>query len=224
MKGSTHHLAAPLLQNQVVAANRLYHRLEQWRLSDATLSKLREGMPSFNDEACLLKSLAINQLYGTQIKAIIPLALHVSSTLRGVDPAARGIGLVDDIALFVHNGRSRRQISFASKFCHFFVDKERFPIYDGAAQRALKFHLGARYLEHANRKYAAFYENFQRLRAVAGIQGSVRELDHYLWIVGMYIRWKRDPRINAELRRAFEHPTRDQLADLYELLPRSLRS
>jgi hypothetical protein len=60
-------LKVPLAQNQIHSANRLHQRLEQWRLSDAALHRLHEIMPSFDDEACLLKSLAINQLYGTQV-------------------------------------------------------------------------------------------------------------------------------------------------------------
>jgi hypothetical protein len=150
-------------------------------------------MPSFDDEACLLKSLAINQLYGTQVLAIIPMARHAASKLRGVDVAARGIERVDEIAAFVHDGKLSRRVSFSAKFCHFFVDEERFPIYDEAAQQALKLHLGLGYLNDAEHPYAAFCENLRRLRAAAGIQGRTRDIDHYLWIVGMHMRWKRDP-------------------------------
>ena len=37
----------------------------------------------------------------------------------------------------------RRFVSFAAKFCHFFIDEERFPIYDEAARDAIRLHLGS---------------------------------------------------------------------------------
>jgi hypothetical protein len=43
------------------------------------------------DKACLLKSVAINSLYGTNIYAIIPMADHIHSIFSGRDgDAARG--------------------------------------------------------------------------------------------------------------------------------------
>jgi hypothetical protein len=38
------------------------------------------------------------------------------------------------------------------------------------------------------------------------------------------MRWKRDPRINAELRKIFENPSAHEAADLADLLPPSLQN
>jgi hypothetical protein len=118
--------------------------------------------------------------------------------------------LVARIALLdLKDGKPRNRVSFASKLCHFFVDEERFPIYDKAACETLKCHLGDDYrLE--GMPYVAFQENLGRLKEASGINTNGRELDRYLWIVGMYMRWKRSkskPLVNAELLRTFQHPT-----------------
>jgi hypothetical protein len=213
-------LGCPLSQHQIQAASRLYERLEQWRLSDEALCRLHQAMPGFDSpEVCLLKAVAINELYGTNVFAIIPMSRHVHETLSRDDFAEQGIALVDRIAAFSHNGRKSTHISFASKFCHFFIDKKRFPIYDKAVRSAMELHLGC----PSDATYAALIDNLQRLRRASKIHGSTQDVDRYLWIVGSYIHWKRDPKINAEVRQVFENPSPDERRDLDELLPTCLR-
>jgi hypothetical protein len=222
-------LEKQLTQRQIDVANRLYdNRLDQWRLSDMALYRLRDKVLGFDDEACLLKSLAINQLYGTRILAIIPMSNHVHDVLSRLDATAGGIELVDKIAAYRSaEGKVIRRISFASKFCHFLIDDRRFPIYDEAVQQAIRFHLGgAQYLtsKDPDKKYQVFFENLQRLRKSADIHGKDREIDHYLWIVGMYMRWKKpNTQINAELRRFFSEPSLVEKAELNEVLPENFR-
>ena len=73
---------SPPTLSQIAAGGRLHQSLEQWRLSDQALRRLHESLPEFDFETCLLKSLAINALYGTQVLAIIPMSLHVQRVLR----------------------------------------------------------------------------------------------------------------------------------------------
>jgi hypothetical protein len=69
-----------------------------------------------------------------------------------------------------------------------------------------------------------FFENLQRLRKSADIRGKDREIDHYLWIVGMYMRWKKpNAQVNAELRRFFSEPSSVEKAELNEVLPENFR-
>jgi hypothetical protein len=214
-------LSASLSQNQIQAAGRLYHRLDRWRLADEALRRLHQSMPGFAPEECLLKAVAINQLYGTNVLAIIPMSRHVHRTLSDIDIAAQRIELVDRIAAFSHNGIETTRISFASKFCHFFVDEERFPLYDKAARETLKLHLGRAYLSGI--AFAAFCKNFQQLREASGVRGGTRDIDRYLWIVGSYMAWKKSKYINTEIRQAFESPSSDVQRDLEELLPVGLQ-
>ena len=73
------------------------------------------------------------------------MAGHVEQVMRATDPATANEGLVEVMAHLPSTdaqkpGRHFR--SFASKFCHFFVDADRFPIKDSYAEKMLKHHLG----------------------------------------------------------------------------------
>jgi hypothetical protein len=221
-------LFIPLIRTQIDAACRLHQRLGQWRLSDLALRRLHEQLPGFDNESCLLKCIAINVLYGTQVFAIIPLSQHVQSVLLNTDLITREMKLVDRIALFKHDGKYRRVTSFAAKFCHFFIDEERFPIYDEAARETIKFHIRDQYLTDLKQPYAAFCQNLQTLQDGLEFKGRQRDIDRYLWLVGMYMRWTKAPEkneapINAELRRLFNNPSAEERAELNAILPASLK-
>jgi hypothetical protein len=202
-------LAVPLTHKQIDLAAELHGTLDQWRLSDNALRRLHQALPGFDEDACLLKSIAVNQLYGTQILAIFLMAKHVRQVLSRVGATEQGAVLVDQIAALTLNGKTRRCTSFAAKFCHFFVNENGFPIYDDMAKQAIRLHLGDQYSSDNSKPYATFCDNFGRLRAAIGFRGQPRAMDRYLWIVGMYMKWKKDrlrrtPQINVELRDLFE--------------------
>jgi hypothetical protein len=176
-------LAIPLMQSQIDAACRLYQRLDQWWLSDAALKRLRESLPEFDRESCLIKSVAINALYGTQVLAIVRMAQHVEAILHKTDTRTAEIELVERLASppADSNNRHRRFVSFAAKFCHFFLDEERIPIYDEAAREAIKLHLCKKgCVSDPAHPYLSFCERISRLRSDALLHGPGRELDRYL--------------------------------------------
>jgi hypothetical protein len=222
-------LAVPLKQKQIDLAVELHQTLDQWRLSDKSLARLRKALPGFDEEACLLKSIAINQLYGTQVLAIIPMAKHVQFALSQPGATEKGTELVDQIAALTLYGKMHQCTSFAAKFCHFFVDENGFPIYDEAAKQAIRLHLGGQYSRDSSKRYATFCENFGRLRAAIGFRGPPRAMDRYLWIVGMYMKWKKErlrptPQIGVEIRGLFENPSNKQKVLLRKLLPNCIRT
>ena len=120
-------LATPLTQKQIELATELHQTLDQWRLSDNALRRLRRALPELDEEACILKSIAVNSLYGTQVLAIIPMAKSVLSVLSRTSATDKGADLVDQIAALSHGGKMRCCTSFAAKFCHFFIDENLFP-------------------------------------------------------------------------------------------------
>jgi hypothetical protein len=221
-------LAVPLHASQIEAACRLHLRLKQWRLSDTALAKLNEDVSGFGREACLLKCVAVNTLYGTQVLAIVRMAEHVCQVMTRATAGQAGPEIVKQIAALPAGGeeKQRKFVSFAAKFCHFFIDPERFPIYDEAARDVLKLHLGQAALEVDDADpYTAFCSNLNTLRRLARIEGAGRNLDRYLWITGMYMKWLRlkgKPQMNVELRRLFETPTQDTFNELLVLLPPQL--
>lgn len=220
-------LAVPLSGREVAAACRLHQQIIQFRLPDAALIRLGEVLPGFDAEACLLKSVAINTLYATQVYAISRMAQQLHVALAKINSKEVGPELVEKIASLPTGkpGKSRKFVSFAAKFCHFYVDEKRFPIYDEAARNVIELHLGKRgYIRDSAHPYLAFCENLKRLRSEAGLKYQGRELDHYLWITGMYMRWlkqrnSKNPRVNADLLRVFKQPTPDQARELDVLLP-----
>lgn len=218
-------LVVPLTQNQIEAANRLHRRFEQWRLSDDALLKLRTLLPDWNLELCLLKCIAVNSLYGTQVYAIIRMAHHVTNVLSRMGDM-NPTDLVERIAALPKledEKKGRQFISFAAKLCHFFIDLELYPIYDETARNVLKLHLSKdKYVDDVKRPFAAFCKNIEQLRREAGITGKSRELDRYLWLTGMYMKWAKGRPVNAELKSMFMRRTTEDVFDVSELLPAPL--
>jgi len=214
-------LKVALSEEQINCARRIYDGIPQMKQADAALKKLREKMPGFSIEECLLKAGAINSLYGTQILAIVQMGRHIADIFTNPHKPV-GVGLVESIAKLPGKPNF---ISFASKFCHFFIDEEKYPLYDEATREAMKLHLGnKKYLANEQHPYKAFYENFIRLRNLAGLQCGTRDLDYYLWITGMYMRWRKErnnkrPRISRDLLQLFQKPTKTQIKELDALLP-----
>jgi hypothetical protein len=223
-------LAVPLSRAQVDAACRLQRHLDQWRRADAALERLRDAVPGFDGEACLLKALAVNTLYGANVLAIRRIAQHIEEVMAGADARNTGPDLVERIASCpgAEGGKERNFVSFASKFCHFFVEGERFPIYDSDARRALSLHLGKRVYPATTRTtYGAYLNALNHLRTEANLQCTGSELDRYLWVTGLYLKWKRErpaknPQINVELKRVFETPDSEEAALLEVMLPESI--
>lgn len=170
---------------QIEAVERLFPKLKEWQRPLAALEMLAEKVPGFGTSATLLKTVAVNELMATQIYALVAMASHVQDTLDGVDLTRAGPELVDKIADFEHKEKKRACLSFASKFAHFFIDPDRFPMKDKYATKMVKFHLGTR--KGVKDSYAAFISGIEELRSRDGL-GSVSyaKLDHYLWFAGKY--------------------------------------
>ena len=218
-------LAIPLSQAQIDAANRLHAHLYQWRMTDNALDALASAFPTWEPEAALLKVAAVNQLYGTNLYAIVRMAEHVSAVMAIAQPVMEGPALVERIAALPKSPAQktqRRHFSFASKLAHFFIDAKRFPIYDSYAVRMVERHLGPKgYVRDETHPYLAYVANLERLGERSGLAWSGRELDRYLWLAGQYRAWGKNHKaaINTEAARLFAQPSTEQdAADLAALL------
>jgi hypothetical protein len=206
-----------LTSNQVEAACQLHETLPRWALADAALRRVRERIAGFDEPACLVKVVAVNDLYGTNVLATVALAQSMSRILAQKSTFLDD-GLVSKLA--VHSsgpqGRVRNFTSFASKFCHFFIDEHHFPIYDEAAREAIRAHLGAAAIAGGKQPYPSFCASFRKLQLQ--LKCTTKALDHYLWLGGMYLRWAsgtaKAKLVNRELAELFERPgERAQLLD-----------
>lgn len=118
-------LAVPLTLDQVEAAGRLHGTLQEWQVADRALYALARSTPGFGPDATLLKSVAVNALYRTNVFAIVRVARHVESTLTERDLDIAGPDLVEELANVPLGGaetKPRMRRSFAAKFAHFFID------------------------------------------------------------------------------------------------------
>ena len=200
----------PLSDKHIQAVDKIYAQCPKWKMADAALKLLSEQLPGFTQESCLLKSVAINTLYGTQVRAIAEMANHVCETMsKNESNEDKPELLVDAIATVgINGGKIKHFISFASKFCHFFVDDERFPIYDQAARETLALHLGKKAMIAGLAKpYTAFCGNIACLRAASNLTCSLSALDRYLWLRGLHIKFEKrgvNAEINGEIKQYFQ--------------------
>jgi hypothetical protein len=196
----------------IVPARLHEDHLPQWRAADAALEAVKRA---FSDDfgycANLVRVSTVNTLYGTNLKATHRMARHIEGVLGAggldQDPAA----LIDAIAnLWTgDSGGGPKHRSFASKFCHFFIDGDRFPIFDKAARDALRLHLGPEAIRGCETSYPAFVGALAQLRGAHSVDASPRDLDRYLWIAGMYLEYAKGRRdINRDLLVLFERQPR----------------
>ncbi len=96
--------------------------------------------------------------------------------------------LVQRIAEAELGGKTRRCVSFASKYAHFFIDPSLSPMGDYYAGWALAIHLGEpkSRADKWRQEYMLFYSQVDRLRERDGIMVPLRELDQFLWLYGCW--------------------------------------
>lgn len=228
MSGDRHprELAVPLTPSQIDAACRLRAcQLPRWVATDNALDALAKQFPGFCLEAAILKVAAINQLYGTNVFAVARMAEHAVCVMADKSDTTAPATLVERLAAMppAHDDDEKKHIhwSFAAKFAHFFVDNERFPIYDSYAKAMLAYHLGPQGLvTDTAHPYRAYLENLESLRSYLGFSCGNRPLDRYLWLAGVYRTWRRKPtaQINTEVAALLTEPTPQITADLAALL------
>lgn len=181
----------PLSPHLVRAACDLHATLMPWHRSDEALLAIRTGVPGFSPAATLAKVVAVNALYYTNVFALVRVAEHFSGVLARADLGTAGPELVDALADVPKGGTEKRKVrrlSLAAKFAHFFIDGDRFPIYDRYAVRMVAKHAGTS-MTSLDGRYAAFTAAFNALAISAGIVSQRRRLDRYLWIQGQYEEW-----------------------------------
>jgi hypothetical protein len=160
---------------------------------DAALRNLFTMMPRNSDVGeVAVKLAALNGLYSTNILAVFDVAAHIADL--GIDPrlAESEIdpGLIEEIATVEFRGKTRRNYSFATKYCSFHRP-DLYPIYDSLVSQVLNtllrqgesfdsFVPGERWQTN----YATWHRSITKLRIHYGLEAySVRDIDKYLWLV-----------------------------------------
>lgn len=156
------------------------------RGSTSDLPQLCTGLASHGRSAGRPKAAAVEKLYGTSVYHLGVAALRIGEALEGVDIESAGPELVEDMAVVtLPDGKVIRYRSFASKFAHFFVDHDRFPIHDSFAAKMLRAHLGSGApAVDSGATYMRIEGAFRRLAWQVGLGSDTRQLDRYLWMIG----------------------------------------
>ena len=208
---------------QVQAARKIFETLEEVLTAERALQRLASTCPGLELEDLLLKVCAVNQLYGTNLYAVVRMARRIQQ--HWPPTGAWPVELVDTIAELTEADGSpgkRRHLSFASKFAHFFVDPERFPIYDQHVYRRLLHHVLSPHLRwEVTPRYVDYVAAVSALRDHVGADCKLSDLDAYLWIAGQRMVWDPKPeaasRLNSDIVKCFGKPTEEQRT-LLELL------
>lgn len=199
----------PVTHAQINAASYLFRLLPQWEDTERIFMMLRDRLPGFSYEEVVVKAATLNHLYSTRVFALMTISKHIAAVMA--DPPGDPDELVTALATVPDRASTkgpRHHWSFAAKFTHFFVDADRFPIYDSYNVMMLRYHLGRQAVVNNVNPYAAFKTNLQRFQTLEHLEEfSFRELDRYLWLAGLYRDWLKGNReINVEAQELFTAP------------------
>ena len=139
----------------------------------------------------LLKVVALNRLYSTQILAITDVAQHIHRNAQSIDSAlaAGSPQIVDKIARVTirTSGKERRNLSFATKYCSWH-NPEAYPIWDSRVDKYLwalqkQDHFALVFKANADLwEYPTFREVVIAFRYFYGLGSfTFKDTDKFLW-------------------------------------------
>lgn len=161
--------------------------VHQEKALDKLFFKLCPENKDIND--VLLKTVALNDFYSTQIFSVYTVANHII-TISNIDKRIKDGDetLVEEIQTVTINGKEKSFYSFATKYCSHH-NPSAFPIYDSYVSDMLYFFSKRdnffKFTKVSLRNYRIFkktissFMNFYSLN-----QYSVKDIDKYLWQIG----------------------------------------
>ncbi len=179
----------------VAAAARLWNRSDELVRCERTLFALQGCFPGFDPSSTLLKVAALSSIDVNRSIGAATMFEHVQRVVERIDRRRVGPEFVDLVAepQRRHGRQTMRSLTFASRFAHFFLDPDSFPMLDGWTERAL-----ANCIERSTdapdaSRYTRFYVDHARL-ASAFAPARPSDVCRFLWLRGQYTAWKRNSR------------------------------
>ena len=147
-----------------------------------------------NQSHVLLKVVALNRLYSTNIFAVHDMARHIHKLAQEVDAALRtgAPEIVGKIATVIISatGKTRRSYSFASKFCSWH-NRDSYPIWDShvdaylCSLRRTEFSKHMRVRGYLWNYYPEFVELMTKFKEFYGLGSfSFKDIDKFLYAHG----------------------------------------
>lgn len=167
------------------------HYVNQGKALDKLLKLLPENK-ELSD--ILLKVSAINDFYSTNIFAIHTVAQHILN-IKDIDQRLKAgdMTLINEIARVTIQKKEKYFYSFATKYCSNH-NPVGFPIYDRFVDKMLYFFykeyrfIKSKFKRADLRNYEKFYQVLLEFQKEFNLeQFTLRELDHYLWLLGKEI-------------------------------------
>lgn len=209
--------------------------MKYWRLADEIMADLSSKDSELLDaKTSLTKVTLLNAFYsggcGDPDKLTEWIVKQKPGLLEKFDDIVKSsnrekylIEFVSAIAKFAETS-SDGLVVFASKFSHFFINLEAFPIYDQYAYMMVRFHTNiADEIKSKAERYERFFPNFFQIKEQEQLKGySTKQLDHYLWLAGMYVAWKVNPALGLypKAKEMFVNPYAELV--LEDLFPEKL--
>lgn len=196
----------PILPDQILAAVEIRNYLAGWGAANGVLASLARMMPTHDFESALAKAAVLNQLYFTNVMAVFRMGKHIEALANaGVFIEEDPVEVVRAIAALDGEDSKRKHWVFGAKYAHFFIDPDRYPVYDRLAADTLLFHTGERVaIGERENPYREFYERLLAVKEASGLSAaSFAAIDSYLWLTGCYRQWLRrgeKAQINVEVR------------------------
>jgi hypothetical protein len=192
------------LRERVDAAAKLWSRSAELVQMERALFSLQGCFPGHDADSVLLKVVALACVWANRTVVAQPWAAHARRVLARFEPGVEPLWLVDELARApgVALSAAGRAVTFASRFAHYFVDVDRFPVLDRWSEVEL-----ARLAPPTDgaSRYVEFAARHSRVASELGIERP-RRLWCYLWLAGQHRAWSRNPRttIHGAARALFE--------------------
>ncbi len=160
---------------------------ESLGITDKAITRLIQAFPyNHNLEDVLLKVVAINSLYATNIYAVVEVAKRIHELQIDSALAQGSLELVSEIATVKLRGKIRRNYSFASKYCSWHAP-HIYPIYDSFVDRLLwayqKQENFATFKREELLQYARYREILDKFREHYSLtQFGYKDFDKFVWL------------------------------------------
>lgn len=155
---------------------------------DRALAELFGQYPTNDDEAhVLLKVVALNELYSTNIYAVADVACLIYEHRQEVDGALNPPSpeAVDQIVELLFCGMKRHFWAFATKYCSWHRP-ESYPIWDANVARYLRSLKGSPFTRPEDwTRYSQFVDLMQQFKNFYNLgEFTFKQIDKFLWLSG----------------------------------------
>ena len=167
-----------------------WNKLENYRLQEEALDKLFFNLCNKNVELSdiLLKVVALNDFYSTNIFSVYPVAKHILSLDIDSRLDSGDVSLVSDLQKVIINGTVKNFYSFSTKYCSHHKPLE-FPIYDSYVEKVLCYFRDkdnfSTFQTIELKDYKRFKETLLEFKTFYGLaKYDLKMIDRYMWQLG----------------------------------------